>query len=521
MLPDTVRLMEIAWRATAVLAVVHALVWMLRRRSAAERHAVWALGVVCLLALPFWPRGTPAMVVIAAPQALVQSSVPAAPNSTAPVQRPVAPMVWLAGAALMAAYSLTGVLLVALRHRKEVSVSPLQSLLPEFPLRRRVRVLESAACASPLTWGVIRPVILLPVASRQWTPEKQRSVILHELHHIQRYDFLTQLLAQGMRALYWFHPLAWTAAAALRRESERACDDAVLGNGLQAAHYARHLLDLAQPAPRGALAMARQSGLESRIRALLNPAIARHPVTARSRMAGAVLVGLLAVGVSGLVIRAQSGSTLFGSVLDISGAAIPKAEVRAISEDGKKVEVSIAGADGVYKFAELPPGKYKIEVRSPGFAVFSRAGVEVKAGDVSRTDLTLDMGKISERIEVVGTRKVQPVPAAANAAPRRIRVGGNVQATKLLRMVKPEYPQHLQDNNIEGMVLLEGIISKEGNLLSLHSLNSLVHPDLTQAATNAVSQWLYQPTLLNGQPVEVITTITVNFKLTEGVKTAR
>jgi protein TonB len=61
--------------------------------------------------------------------------------------------------------------------------------------------------------------------------------------------------------------------------------------------------------------------------------------------------------------------------------------------------------------------------------------------------------------------------------------------------------------------MLEGIISVTGSLLSLPSVNSLVHPELTDAAINAVRQWRYEPTLLNGKPVEVITTVTANFRL--------
>ncbi|MBI4910198.1 MAG: TonB family protein [Acidobacteria bacterium] len=511
MLPETIRLAEIAWRATAVLALAQLLVWMLRRRSAAERHGLWVLAAVCLLALPFWPDRTAATVIIPAPQAISAPLLAAINTAPAtPARPPVVPTLWLAGAILMTAYSVIGMLLLAVRHRNGRRPSPLQSLVS---VRRHPRVFESASCQSPITWGVLRPVILLPEESRQWSHDKQRSVILHELHHIQRFDYLTQLLAQCMRALYWFHPLAWTAVAALRRESEKACDDAVLQSGLQPANYARHLLDLAQPAPRAAVAMARPSGLESRIHALLNPSIPRHGVAPRSRIAGALAVCVLSVAVSSLVIRAQAGSGLFGSVLDDSGGAVPNVEVRAISEDGKRVEIAIAGPDGVYRFAELPVGKYKVEARAPGFMMLVRSGVEVKQGTINRADLNLSLGRISERIEVVGTRKTAPPPPARSAVPQRIRVGGNVQATKVLRMARPEYPEHLQEQGIEGMVLLEGVISKDGNLLSLHSLNSLVHPDLTRAAINAVSQWLYQPTLLNGQPVEVITTITVNFKL--------
>ena len=82
-------------------------------------------------------------------------------------------------------------------------------------------------------------------------------------------------------------------------------------------------------------------------------------------------------------------------------------------------------------------------------------------------------------------------------------------------MVKPPYPAELQALGIEGTVLLEGVIGINGKLLSMRRLNTLVHPELTKAALAAVNQWEYQATLLNGQPAEVVTTITVNFRLAD------
>ncbi|MBI3207677.1 MAG: TonB family protein [Candidatus Solibacter usitatus] len=207
---------------------------------------------------------------------------------------------------------------------------------------------------------------------------------------------------------------------------------------------------------------------------------------------------------------AAPAQTLEGRVLDISGAVVPRAEVILTAANGQRTEAVVSGADGGYKVAGLAAGRYNVEVRQPGFAPLRQA-VQVDAANQAPVNLTLLMGRISETVTVVGQRK--PTPADTSRTPQRIRVGGNVQASRLLDMPKPQYPQQLQDAGIEGVVLLEGVIAREGNLLSLHSLNSLVHADLTRAAMDAVRNWRYQPTLLNGQPVEVITTITVNFKL--------
>src|SRR5262249_36060704 len=90
-----------------------------------------------------------------------------------------------------------------------------------------VRVMESPSAPVPLVWGILRPVIVLPAASRSWSPDRLRTVLLHELIHVERRDLLAHVIAQAVCCLYWFHPLAWIAARELRRQRERACDDAV------------------------------------------------------------------------------------------------------------------------------------------------------------------------------------------------------------------------------------------------------------------------------------------------------
>ncbi len=109
---------------------------------------------------------------------------------------------------------------------------------------------------------------------------------------------------------------------------------------------------------------------------------------------------------------------------------------------------------------------------------------------------------------IIGTGSAPPPP---KETPKRIRVGGQVQTAKLINKVQPVYPPLAKQARIQGTVRLQAIIAKDGSVVELQVLSG--HPLLQQAALDAVRQWRYQPTLLNGEPVEVITTIDVIFTL--------
>ncbi|MGQ0508175.1 MAG: M56 family metallopeptidase [Myxococcaceae bacterium] len=109
-------------------------------------------------------------------------------------------------------------------------------------LRRKVWLVESDEPVLPMTWGVMRPTVLVPVGSRAWSEERLQLVLLHELAHVRRLDALTQLFAQLACALYWFHPLVWLASRRMRALREYACDDQVLRAGRRPSEYAGELL---------------------------------------------------------------------------------------------------------------------------------------------------------------------------------------------------------------------------------------------------------------------------------------
>jgi protein TonB len=116
----------------------------------------------------------------------------------------------------------------------------------------------------------------------------------------------------------------------------------------------------------------------------------------------------------------------------------------------------------------------------------------------------------SNRISPPSVKQVLAAPASP-AAP--IKVGGNLQAGKLLKKVTPIYPQMAAIAHLQGTVRLTALIGKDGTIQNLQLVSG---PSLlAKAATDAVKQWVYQPTVLNGEPVEVQTQIDVNFNLNQ------
>jgi len=96
-----------------------------------------------------------------------------------------------------------------------------------------------------------------------------------------------------------------------------------------------------------------------------------------------------------------------------------------------------------------------------------------------------------------------------------------VEAAKTITKVQPIYPEGARTAGIQGSVVLQAIVSKDGRPLQLQVLNSQIDPDLARAAAEAVSQWRYQPTLLNGDPVEVDTGRHREFQALAGIARLR
>ena len=223
------------------------------------------------------------------------------------------------------------------------------------------------------------------------------------------------------------------------------------------------------------------------------------------------LAPALAVALAALACGQQEGVFLSGAVQDPSGSRVPHAHVLITDAARGGTEATTAGADGSFRIDGLAPStSYEIEVRGP-------VGLEPH---VQRLDLTTDqhlevmlrIGSIEESIVVSGERR-QPESGQPSGPRRRTRVGGNVRKARLVHYVTPTYPAEAEREGVEGTVYMEAVVGTEGRLVGLSTLNSTVDERLAAAATDAVLQWHYQPTLLNGRPVGTAVTLSVAFEL--------
>lgn len=158
---------------------------------------------------------------------------------------------------------------------------------------------------------------------------------------------------------------------------------------------------------------------------------------------------------------------------------------------------------------ESIPSEITYVIDPPSIAPMNPAGAD--GGDAVRSLLR----EITNGEAEQGSRQLlppaPPVPPPAPVEPQPIRRGGSLQQADLIHQVLPSYPPLARQARIQGVVVLEAVINKEGAIETLRVVSG--HPLLNQAAIDAVKQWMYRPTLLNGEPVAVITTITVSFSL--------
>ena len=570
-------------RASLVLAAAWTIATLLRRRPAALRHWILAVGIVgagvapAITALaPAWhlPRAAapsasrPPQSTDRAPQdrpaaAIVIEThpiVPAAPVARRVDLSAIAAWTWAGGAVFGLLVLAAGLARLAwIRVHAEPLVDPLwtevhDEIARAYGLARRATLWQTDR---PLlvTWGVVAPKIIVPRGAAGWPRERIRVVLAHELAHVARGDWLLQIAAEVTRAMYWCNPLAWIVCRRARIESEHACDDAVLRLGITGSEYASHLLDLARSmrTRRRALvpaqAIVRPSSLERRVAAMLNVRLNRSPLSRAGRAAATVAVALVTVFAAGF--SAAQGSMLSGTIADQLGGSITGVSVSLVDLTTNANRSTQTDAAGRYEFDGLSSGDYMLTIKTPGFEPIEQR-VVVGTSPLQR-NAQLTLGMIHESITVVdGASSPMPdakraivqskqdpampefksalmqdktAPGASIPDAKRAMINSKRQDAAAqpcatgsgcilppvkLTDKKPVYP----DAGVSGVVVLRALIDASGHVTNVQPVGS-PNADLMQAAINAVSQWEFAPTWLDGQIVDTEMTVTINFKSTK------
>jgi beta-lactamase regulating signal transducer with metallopeptidase domain len=385
-------LLNVLIKATIILLLAKGLVGALKGASAATRHLIWSVAVSGLLLLPALELLLPEWQLPVLPTFVkaasgetgdddltagvdwpAASSEPAKDRQqSAPVGRktidelPMTPpyetplfedvqspalasqgeskvglnwlmvllIVWSAGFLSVLVRLLAGTRNVWLmaRHAEDLGSPYWRKLTEEIAeqlgLQKAIKVLRSNRVTVPMTWGIWRPLVLLPEEASDWSMACSRIVLLHELAHIKRRDCLTQLVAQLACAVYWFNPLVWSAAKRLRIERELACDDQVLETGTRASVYASHLVDIASSYEASGFASPMTVGmacsqLEDRVVAILNPHIKRRSVNRWRVLSACVMAFCLVVPLA--VIQPWVSAASLSTADDFKADSVPQA----------------------------------------------------------------------------------------------------------------------------------------------------------------------------------------------------
>ena len=281
--------------------------WLLRQlqSSAARRHLFIAIVFVAAMLLPFSTQWMPAFeIVIEVERAITAAGSNTAAADTAQVITQsqavnrwplllfglyVFGSIWLIARNLLANFSVFR--LVKQSHTKSLATwhTTLRECAANLGITTTITLCHNPTIRSPMTWGFLRPIIIIPSDALHWQDNLRRSALLHELAHIKRSDYLSKQFAQWICALYWVNPLCWWALRRFSHEAETASDDIALNCGIKHSHYAQNLLQVAKQASRHsswsvALAMTtgshhdKPSEFGNRVLAILNPHGCRAPI---------------------------------------------------------------------------------------------------------------------------------------------------------------------------------------------------------------------------------------------------
>jgi len=414
---------EMLMKSFLIMLAALALVRLGPGQSSAQRSLVWTAAFLGLLLLPLTKLAAPVWTLrfgemadrsrIAAPVMSPAPPLPPTPllpeagkswREKMPGLATSGVMLWMAGMVGLLSRRLAGfVQLAQLRRGSQPESDPgVLALFREVQsaagLLQNVELRQSPSCVVPLTWGSLRPILLVPVGVSSWPPGRLRSVFLHELAHIARRDWLGRCLAQAAAAVFWMNPLVWVGLRALVASQEQACDDRVMEHGVPPDEYTADLLSCARLLRRSesfaGLAMARTSTLEKRILALLDENRSGSRTKAAARWAVAlVLLGALAVSASAQIGNGRDTPATAGAERETPEGTRAKAKAWVIPK---------------IRFANLPMPQVAAQLQEMSRAADpSGKGLEVHyaSGDPSKTlTLSLDNQTLEQVLSAIKTK---------------------------------------------------------------------------------------------------------------------
>lgn len=283
--------LDIALKGSVLLSLAALVCFCLPRSSAAFRHFIWTAATIGFLFCPIFSFLLPPLDLAILPPQAHATQIELENNSSQGVLVAISSpgvngmflvtIVWFMG--VLVYFLCWGIGLARTRRlqQKAARLGDMQlanlvcDACEEVQLKRVPQVLITKESIMPMTLGILKSVVLLPASCVQWSYERTRVVLLHELSHVHRLDSLIQALFQLLFALHWYNPLLWYANRQMRLLREEACDDRVIGCGVSPVDYSTHLVNMVReyrllPASQLAGAMmARASQLETRVRDLL------------------------------------------------------------------------------------------------------------------------------------------------------------------------------------------------------------------------------------------------------------
>ena len=394
--------------------------------------------------------------------------------------------------------------------RYRLESAPIASTAPDLQRRMNIaaeiRVLDTIP--GPVTFGLFRPVIIVP---SRWVDNE--SILCHELIHVRRKDWLITAAEEFIRAAFWFHPLVWWTIAQIQLAREEVVDREVVTFTASPARYLETLLEIAAAKSGLELAPAplflRSRHLRQRVASLLKEVhVSKKQLSFSTAGFGVAVVAAAWCAVHAFPLQAAPQQQAGG--FPVSHKVQPQypADAKENHIEGDvaiRIQIDQHGLVSDAHVISGPEALHQAALTAVRQWTFTKNS-QLPAGADVVISFRLQEGTVQQN-------SAQPVAQGfpLSDGVQRIRVGGNVQSTNLITKITPFYPPEAKRDRVQGRVRLNVLIGEDGAVKDVVLIEG--EPILADAAIPAVWQWIYNPTFLNGQPVEVVTQVDVNFTL--------